>query len=59
MLSPERAFVIHMDSSTNLANQQPVGKVEHILSGDSIHFRSLTDLLSFLERHFHVPSDAR
>ena len=51
MLSPQRAFVIHLDSASDLSAQRPVGRVEHVLSGDSAHFGSLADLFAFLSRY--------
>jgi len=51
MLSPQRAFVIHLDSAADLSAQQPVGRIEHVVSGDSAHFGSLNDLFAFLARY--------
>ena len=50
MLSPERAFVLHLDSDTDLSAQRPVGRIEHVSSGEVVHFRSLADLFAFLAR---------
>lgn len=50
MLSPQQAFVIHLDSTTDLAAQRLVGRVEHVASGTSSHFYSLAELLAFLSR---------
>jgi hypothetical protein len=60
MLSPQRAFVIHLDSSTDPSAHHPVGRVEHVPSGESAHFRSLTDLLAFFARYVgdEGPADA-
>ncbi len=51
MLSPQRAFVIHLDSASNLPAQQPVGRIEHVVSGDAAHFGSLAELFAFLARY--------
>jgi hypothetical protein len=51
MLSPERAFIVHLDSSTDPSAQQPVGRVEHVSSGESKHFASLGDLLAFFAHY--------
>ncbi len=51
MLSPLRAFVIHLDSASDLSAHQPVGRIEHVVSGDSTHFGSLADLFAFLARY--------
>jgi hypothetical protein len=51
MLSPERAFLIHLDSSSDLPAQRPAGRVEHVESGESTHFRSLADLFAFFGRY--------
>ena len=53
MLSPERAFVIHLDSSSDLAARRPAGRVEHVQSGESAHFRSLADLFAFFARYLN------
>lgn len=53
MLSPERAFVIHLDSSSDLSAQRPSGRVEHVQSGESAHFRSLADLFAFFGRYLN------
>ena len=49
-LSVHRAFVVHFRLSTNLARGPIEGRVEHVVSGQSTHFDSLEELLTFLAR---------
>jgi len=49
--TPERMFVIHLRSDSAVARRHLVGRVEHVMSGDSERFASLDALLAFLDRH--------
>jgi hypothetical protein len=49
-LSVHRAFVIHFRLSTDIAQGQIEGRVEHVVSGQSTHFDSLEELLAFVAR---------
>ena len=49
-LSVHRAFVVHFRLSTNIAQGQIEGRVEHVVSGQSTHFDSLEELLAFMAR---------
>ena len=49
-LSVHHAFVVHFRTNTDLAHGQIAGRVEHVVSGQSVHFDSLEDLLAFLDR---------
>ena len=51
LLTPDGMFVIHLRSDSVAARQHLVGRVEHVKSGDSESFASLTALLSFIDRH--------
>ena len=50
-LPPDGIFVVHVRSDSVTARQHLVGRVEHLKSGDSEHFRSLAALLGFIDRH--------
>ena len=47
-LSVHWAFVVHFRLSTNIAQGQIEGRAEHVVSGQSIHFDSLEELLAFV-----------
>jgi hypothetical protein len=49
-LSVHWAFVVHFRVSTNIAQGQIEGRVEHVVSGQSTHFASLEELLAFMGR---------
>jgi hypothetical protein len=49
-LSPHWAFVVHFRVDTNIAQGRVTGRVEHVVSGQSVHFDSLEELLAFMAR---------
>ena len=49
--TPDGMFVIHLRSDSNVARQHLVGRVEHVMSGDSEAFASLDTLLAFIDRY--------
>jgi hypothetical protein len=49
-LSVHWAFVVHFRRSTDIAQGQIAGRVEHVVSGQSTHFDSLEELLAFVAR---------
>ena len=49
-LSVHWAFVVHFRLSTDIAQGQIAGRVEHVVSGQSTHFDSLEELLAFIAR---------
>jgi hypothetical protein len=49
-LSVHWAFVVHFRLSTNIARGQIEGRVEHVVSGQSMHFDSLEELLAFMRK---------
>ena len=49
-LSVHRAFVVHFRTSSNVARGPVEGRVEHVISGQSTHFDSLEELLTFMGR---------
>ena len=48
LLSPQRAFVLQFYSQTDVAQRHFVGRVEHVLSGQTARFDSLDTLVAFL-----------
>lgn len=49
-LPADRAFVIQFDSETAPAQNRFAGRVEHIHSGQALHFQSLPELETFVEQ---------
>jgi hypothetical protein len=47
-LPPERAFVVQFYADTTLDAIHMSGRVEHVISGQVRHFRSLATLLDFI-----------
>ena len=56
-LTPDGIFVIQLRSDSAAARQHLVGLIEHLKSGDSEHFASLTALLRFIDRHTPAVAD--
>ena len=46
-LSPDRAFVLHLDARAR-PPRRVVGRVEHVTSGQVAHVTSLRELVAFL-----------
>jgi hypothetical protein len=49
-LLPHWAFVVQFRVETDLGQGRCTGRVEHVVSGQAIHFESLAELLAFLTR---------
>jgi hypothetical protein len=49
-LSIHRAFVVQLRTSSDLSRGPIEGRVEHVVSGQSTHFDSLDELLTFMAR---------
>ena len=49
-LPVQRAFVVQLHATAAVAQGQLSGRVEHVLSGQVAHFRSLDELLAFIAR---------
>ena len=49
-LSPTRAFVVQFREPTAIASAHFAGRVEHMVSGDAVRFRSPEELLAFFGR---------
>jgi len=50
MLPAERAFVVWLRADCRPAEHDVRGRVEHVRSGNLVHFESLAELLAFLAR---------
>ncbi len=48
-LSPDRAFVLHLDVRAQLP-RRVVGRVEHVTSGQVAHVTSLGELMAFMAK---------
>ncbi len=46
----ERAFVVQLYAEADVARGRMAGRVEHVVSGQAMHFDRLEDLLAFIER---------
>lgn len=49
-LSPHHAFVVQFHKETALEQWHVEGRVEHVVSGQSVHFHSLEELFAFMAR---------
>ena len=49
-LTPEGTFVIQLRSNSNVQRGRLRGRVEHVMSGQSVQFTSLDSLLAFMAR---------
>ena len=49
--TPAGIFVIHLRSDSDLSRHHMIGRVEHVMSGDSAPFASFAGLLAFMGRH--------
>ena len=47
-LVPERAFVVQFRAAADLSRDQTSGRVEHVMSGQAMHFDTLDQLLTFV-----------
>ena len=45
----DRAFVVQIEAQADLAAGRLVGRVEHVVSGRATRFRSLQQLLDFMD----------
>ena len=57
--TPAGIFVIHLRSDSDVSRQRVIGRVEHVMSGNSEGFASLGNLLAFMDRHTAEASDAQ
>ena len=49
-LSVHCAFVVHFRVNSDVTEGRLAGRVEHVVSGQSVHFASLEELLAFIAR---------
>ena len=49
-LTPEGTFVIQLRSNSNVERGRLRGRVEHVISGQSVQFADLNSLLAFMAR---------
>ena len=49
-LSVHCAFVVHFRVNSDVAHGRLAGRVEHVVSGQSVHFASVEELLAFIAR---------
>ena len=49
-LPVHRAFVVQLQATAVVGQGQLSGRVEHVLSGQAAHFRTLDELLAFMAR---------
>lgn len=49
-LPAERAFVVQLHREADVARGRVVGRVVHVVSGRTVHFDNLEDLLMFINR---------
>jgi hypothetical protein len=56
--APAGIFVLHLRSDSDASRQCLIGRIEHVMSGDSEGFVSLAELLAFIDRHPAETPDA-
>ena len=52
-LPADRAFVVQLLATAEVAPGRLAGRVEHVVSGQATHFASLEDLLACMARVLH------
>lgn len=52
---PEGAFVVQFTTGTTRLDGPVAGRVEHVVSGQAAHFKSLAELLAFLREVLRLP----
>jgi len=58
-LSAETAFVVHLTADRLTPTESLRGRAEHVKSGQSLRFASVTDLVSFMQRVLATTLHAR
>lgn len=51
-------FVVHLRSDSDVERLVLRGRIEHVMSGDSERFESLTALFAFMARHGDAAPEA-
>jgi hypothetical protein len=49
-LPAERAFVVQLHLESDVSQRHMVGRVVHVVSGQTAHFDTLESLLTFIDR---------
>jgi hypothetical protein len=49
-LPAERAFVVQLHVESDVSQRHMVGRIVHVVSGQTAHFESLESLLTFIDR---------
>jgi hypothetical protein len=49
-LPVQRAFVVQLHATADVAQARLVGRIEHVVSGQALHFHTLEELLTFMAR---------
>ena len=49
-LPVQRAFVVQLHATADVAQARLVGRIEHVVSGQALHFHTLEELLAFMAR---------
>lgn len=57
-LTPEGTFVVQLRSNSDAGRGELRGRVEHVMSGQSVQFTSLNSLLAFMARCTPAPARA-
>jgi hypothetical protein len=55
-LPAQRAFVVQVHAAAQVAQGQLAGRIEHVVSGQAVHFRTLDELLAFIARVLTAPA---
>jgi hypothetical protein len=53
-----RAFVVQFSSDANVSEGRLAGRAEHVRTGEVTHFKSLEELLRFVEKSIEADRDA-
>ena len=57
LLPVRQAFVVQFSAETAVGQQRFVGRAEHVVSGQAVHFTTLDALLTFMVQVLHELAD--
>lgn len=57
-LPVNRVFVLQLDAATGKASNRFAGRLEHVASGEVVHFESQQDMIQFITRLFEEQSSS-
>jgi hypothetical protein len=57
-LHPDRTFVVQLRCAPGAPGAGLVGRIEHVVSGEVLRFRSAAELIAFLTQPGHSPGAA-